>query len=566
MRARRAVLQLTAVLLVLSLAAPAHGALQSVSGTPDPAIDGVAPGGPKEDVAYSLANGFPLWYQDAAGLKLELCLDQRVAVDPAVIPAGSFLPCLTAEPFPAARISFPINFGAEAFWWMAVAFAPFTSADNGAQLFGDALIVMSQEASFQNLLLVDGDQASFARLRIRVNVPVPGTYLVTHPYGQVTYVVGAVGAAREIDQTQDVGNVRPLDPLVVLVPPAGAPPRGDFTLALADGPPPVLPVGFDPASDAGIVSDVAVGIGPFLVPASAPGGVPLAPITALDGARYLTDPGTDLVPIEVPVVGSPTGNNFLRVLLTDPPAGFTLNAAAGSQEIVLDRFQVTGKIFDDGPNVAPVATPDLAATAKGAPVTIDVVANDLDAVGAGNVHGLNPQALGLPSNDPSDLAGTILLARPLTTASGGTVRRSSVFQTGKTTFIYTPAEGFSGVDTFEYVVQDTGGLISAPATVTIVVEDLTVTSAEYRPRTGKWRISGTTSDRAANSVTLLGGPRATLTGQLAEPLIGVAPVDPASGSWSFTSRSGASPGGEPASVGAISANGVRVLGAPLRIR
>src|SRR5689334_5101399 len=111
-----------AALVLLVVAAPALAALRSVSGAPDPGVNEVIPGGPKENVAYSLANGFPLWYRDENGLTLELCLDQLVE-----FATTTLHPCLTAEPFPTQPISFPANFGAEAFWWSAATFGAFTS-------------------------------------------------------------------------------------------------------------------------------------------------------------------------------------------------------------------------------------------------------------------------------------------------------------------------------------------------------------------------------------------------------------------------------------------------------
>jgi hypothetical protein len=213
----------------------------------------------------------------------------------------------------------------------------------------------------------------------------------------------------------------------------------------------------------------------------------------------------------VPVTGSPFGTNFFRIELLDPQPGVFLNAGDPlvdgdeSQVIELDLFQVFGKIFDGGPNLRPVAHGDVARTLPGAPVDIDVVANDEDAVGPGNVHGLDPQALGLPLGD-----GTTLLTRPLVTAHG-TVERFTEIATGRTTFVYTPSDpGFVGVDTFQYVVQDRGGLVSAPATVTVTVADVTVSVAEYRARTGKWRVAGTSTDASENSVALFGGPRTAL--------------------------------------------------------
>src|SRR5690606_24439388 len=87
--------------------------------------------------------------------------------------------------------------------------------------------------------------------------------------------------------------------------------------------------------------------------------------------------------------------------------------------------------------------------------------------------------------------------------------------TGRSRFLYTPLVGAAalGEDSFEYVIQDKGGLISAPATVTVQVEDLVVDQAEYRPRVGKWLIRGTSNDSSDNSITLHGGPRALLAGE-----------------------------------------------------
>jgi hypothetical protein len=491
-------MRLLSALAALALhAAPARAALEAVSGSPQPVVRGGSPA----NVTFSLANGYPLWFEDATGLRLGLCLDNHVEIAP-----GSFInPCLTAEPFLGAPISFPSNFGAEAFYWAATAFAPFTSSLDGAPMAGSMLLVLSLEAAFTEGLEVDGAQAVFARIRVRIDAPVPGRYRVTHPFGSREYTVTVVSADREIRQTQDVGNQLPLAP-------AGPPPRGDFTMALEDGPAPA-PLA-DPAIDVGAISDQRTGIGPFLVPLT-------PPEIALDGTVYLSNPGTDFAPLTVPVTGASHGNVF-RVELLDPPPGFFLNQASSSQVLEIDRFQVVGKLFNERPNLAPVAHPDSAATGKGVPVVIDVAANDADVITAGNEYGIDPQAIGLPSTDPADPPGTILLTRTLVTAQGGRVRRLGDVATGKTTFLYTPAAGFTGEDTFQYVVQDRGGLVSALATVTVTVEDVAIESAEYRTRTGRWRIAGTSTSRSDNGVTILGGPRARL-----EPVSGGGPGTPA---------------------------------------
>ena len=68
---------LATLAFVAASAAPARALPAGLrwSGWPDPATDSVSPGGDKADVAYSLANGYPLWIEDANGVRLELCLD-----------------------------------------------------------------------------------------------------------------------------------------------------------------------------------------------------------------------------------------------------------------------------------------------------------------------------------------------------------------------------------------------------------------------------------------------------------------------------------------------------------
>jgi hypothetical protein len=504
----------TLVLFFLLTASVSHAELAAVSGFN---IDNteVAPiTAPAVDVAYSLSHGFPIWYQDSAGLKLELCLDRNVETAP-----GVFVdPCLI-ENTPSLPVSFPGNFGNEAFWWSGLTFGTFDSRQDGVQVAGgDALLVQALEAAF-SLGPADGEQIAFGRIRLRVSVPVTGTYLIEHPYGSREYIVSDAGR-RAINQTQDIGNF--------LAP--GSPPAGDFTLALFDGLAPVVPVPFDPSINAGIVNEDGRSIGPFLVPADAPDGAALAPITALDGRQYLALPGTELIPILQPVIGAPGGNfNGLRITLTDPDPGFCLNAdpdpltGEDCNTVVFDQFQVMGKIFNDGPNLRPTAVADVVATGKNQALRVNVAANDLDVVDdpltGNNIHGINPQAIGLPVDQrpDADLRAGILLTRSLATLQGGTVRRLTTLNTGETVLNYTPPVNFVGTDSFFYVIQDTGGLVSAPTQVTVTVEDLAVGAARYRTRTGRWQISGTSSNTAANTVTLSLGPRTGLSGAAEVP-------------------------------------------------
>lgn len=504
------------------VALPAQAEIFAVSGRQagdPPVLTSVGPEGNRAEVAVSLANGFPIWYQDQiGGDKFQLCLDSTLEVAPGVV----INPCEYEPPLANAPPSFPGNFGAEAIYWSAVALGNFTSSDG---TLGSALLVLALEATGANeAALADGSQAAFSRIRLRLDAPVAGTYRVTHPYGSREYVVTIPGV-RAINQTQDFGLI-------------GPDVAQNFLAAMPVGAAPIEPIPFIPSLDAGIVNGDGRNIGPFLVPAASHGGVfdPADPATFAGGPITVGDrsyialpfapnPANPLLPltVEQPVVGSPLappdGGNFLRIELLDPSGDFQLNPSNldNPQLVQIDDFLLIGKLFNDGPNLVPVANDDSAATAMNRSMSIDVVANDTDPVTAGsNVHGLNPQAIALA--DPLT-GGPMLnaLGMPAITAAhpttaGGTVRRTINATTGKATLLYNPPpDDFTGIDTFSYVIQDSGGLISTPATVTITVEDLQVGQADYRLRTGKWTLSGSSSDLSDNSVTLTAGPRARLT-------------------------------------------------------
>ena len=55
---------------------------------------------------------------------------------------------------------------------------------------GRALLVSAVEAAFLPDF-ADGNQTPFTRLRLRIDIPQAGTYVVTHPWGQITYNITA---------------------------------------------------------------------------------------------------------------------------------------------------------------------------------------------------------------------------------------------------------------------------------------------------------------------------------------------------------------------------------------
>lgn len=249
-------LALIVVLSLVGIAQQGHAALSAV-GPVDP------------------ATGFPVFYQDGNGLGLDLCTS---AAD-----AGNGNLCLLAAEPPffngAPPLTFtPLNFPSELFWFLAEASVP-TAA-------GDSLYVAAVEAAFANEDPVNGDQVSFARIRIRVDIPEPGgNYTVIHPYGVHTFQNVAPGV-NGINFTDDVG----------LVPP----PPPSFNGALAGA------------------------IGPFL---RSTGG------DIIVGAEtFVGDPN-----VPTTVVGSPFGTNFFRI--EGPNIG-----GPGIDFVQVNDFTLLGKI------------------------------------------------------------------------------------------------------------------------------------------------------------------------------------------------------------------------------
>ncbi|HKH12419.1 MAG TPA: chitobiase/beta-hexosaminidase C-terminal domain-containing protein [Rubrobacter sp.] len=136
--------------------------------------------------------GFPFWYQDAAGTKLDQCLDNS-ANSKCLVPFEM--------PNPDQTMTFPENYPGEAFYWTGEAS---TTLNNGS----DALLVMAMEAAFASDV-VQGDQMSFGRIRIRIDgLQIGREYRVTHPYGVDTFTAEDDGkGAGEINSTVDIGCV-----------------------------------------------------------------------------------------------------------------------------------------------------------------------------------------------------------------------------------------------------------------------------------------------------------------------------------------------------------------------
>jgi hypothetical protein len=149
---------------------------------------------------------FPAWYQDTHGRALDLCLSRALSSRAVVAADPAYMCGLLPEPGvydDSLPFAFPGNFPGEAFWFTADA----TIGDpaTGINLdFGSAI-----EAAFSGEGPADGDQVSFSRIRIRVDLPGPGVYTVTHPYGVDVFDVTVDDingdGIRAINMTRDIG-------------------------------------------------------------------------------------------------------------------------------------------------------------------------------------------------------------------------------------------------------------------------------------------------------------------------------------------------------------------------
>jgi hypothetical protein len=206
---RLAGLLLAALLLPVSLATSSNAATENTAPNPGQLVQA----GP-----VSAANGYPAWYEDSAGRRLELCLDH---LNPLCgVPVAEV-------PNPSAPVSFPDNFPAEAFYQAVDAEV---TLRNG----GTASLVLALEAAWANEVVRPGDQVVFARIRVDVRDAVPGTtYRFQHPFGELTVDTDDRGRGRYVEDitpnTRDfdaalAGNVGPFlrwRPGVLPNPPAG---------------------------------------------------------------------------------------------------------------------------------------------------------------------------------------------------------------------------------------------------------------------------------------------------------------------------------------------------------
>jgi hypothetical protein len=244
--------KLTPAVTLLSLIAAIHGSAQAALFAVDQ--------GP-----YSPQNGnFAQWYQDTHGRTLDLCLGKALS---SRVPSTPGVPSYMCTLAVAAGVFddnqptvFPTNFPDEAFWFLADAAIPTAGATALNLKYTAAL-----EAAFGGGDPAPNDQISLARIRIRMDAPVAGTYTITHPYGVDVFQVDTPGT-KAINMTRDIG--------------IGSP--GNYSGALAGD------------------------VGPFLRSVNGP-YIETDPTTGI-ASSYIGDPN-----LTEQVTGSPFNTNFIHV-------------------------------------------------------------------------------------------------------------------------------------------------------------------------------------------------------------------------------------------------------------
>lgn len=252
------------------------------------------------DLPYSV--GYPIWYQENSGTIAEPAPGLRYTLCNPGTPTTPNPMCISDPIDPADPAQVELRTGGEGFWWSADA-----SIDNGDDQY---LLVLGLEATFGgDESLIDGQQISFARERIRIDTSETGagTYRITHPYGVRIYEAAAAEPGG-INETADIGIANPADP------------DGAFVGALYSLGPQLLKwTTFNP--------DPAL-TDPLLIAEFVPGQI----------TYHVGSPLVDHA-----VVGSPTGTNLFRVEML---VGGTVED--GEWEVLGETtlFAVSGQVFD----------------------------------------------------------------------------------------------------------------------------------------------------------------------------------------------------------------------------
>ncbi len=157
-------------------------------------------------------HGFPRWLEDTNGVVLGLCDDEAL--------------CAFQRPDVLLPLAFPDNFPDEVFWYTCDAATPTAG--------GNAALVIAFEGAFAIGDVIDGDQVSFGRLRIRIEGLQPNSsYTITTPYEVIDLESDSLGEINHADDrgfgaapftgllNAGIGPFLEWDPAVAPAPPAG---------------------------------------------------------------------------------------------------------------------------------------------------------------------------------------------------------------------------------------------------------------------------------------------------------------------------------------------------------
>jgi hypothetical protein len=166
------------ILAALTLVAGAGIAVGAVGppGVNGPGLAAVGPVSPKD--------GFPVWYQDKTGLRVESC---------GIWTADPMCPAVAPLPTPGSPVAFPTNFPVEGFYQLSSALLNTAGA-------GKATIELNLEQSLPQP--ANGQQTTFSRQRFTITNTTDGVpYTITTPAGVKT--VQSVGG--KVRDTEDIG-------------------------------------------------------------------------------------------------------------------------------------------------------------------------------------------------------------------------------------------------------------------------------------------------------------------------------------------------------------------------
>ncbi len=275
-------------------------------------------------------NGFPTWYQDERGVRLEQCLDPD---DPncIVLPGGTYTG--------AGDISFPDSFPDEFFWGLTDSEDLTTPGCNGGET-GRARFRFVMEGAFVNGEPVPDEQMSFGRVRIRATgglCPLT-TYRVVTPYGEQEVTTDVDGGLKPSPNTSDIGCA-----------PAGASDPCDFGLALRS---PVAG-GFlrwdpdtGPAAPAGYLGDPTTPHKVVGAPYTLPGDTAPANYVAIYRGDQLiakTDRFLVMGKLGGPLVADPSPVRFGGLHVGDPAASRTVTLTnQGFDPLTVNGFEISG--------------------------------------------------------------------------------------------------------------------------------------------------------------------------------------------------------------------------------